>query len=221
MATEPASPSSGPGRVNPMRGRVLRAGDTPASSGNIANIITVVRILMVPAFIWAMFADAGQLGPLRWAAAALFIVAIVTDSVDGHLARSRNLVTDLGKLLDPIADKVLVGGALIALSALGELPWWVTVVILVRELGITAFRFAVLRSRVIPASRGGKLKTIMQAVAIAFFLVPLTTIFGDWILWVDGALMAIAVVLTVVTGVEYLVSAYRYNRPGRRGARTD
>lgn len=215
MAAEPAT--GGPAsRPNPLRGRVVRAGDTPASSGNVANIITVVRILMAPVFIWLLLADAGQMGALRWIAAALFIVAIVTDSVDGILARRQNLITDLGKILDPIADKVLIGGALVSLSILGELPWWVTIVIMVRELGITAFRFAVLRSRVIPASRGGKLKTIMQAVAITFFLLPLTVLFGDWILWVDGVLMAIALILTVVSGIDYLVKAYRFNRPSQR-----
>lgn len=195
-----------------MRGRVARAGDTPASSGNIANIITVVRIFMAPAFIWLLLADAGELGVLRIVAAALFVLAIITDSVDGLLARRQNLVTDLGKILDPIADKVLIGGALIALSLLGELWWWVTVVILVREFGITAFRFAVLRSRVIPASSGGKVKTIMQAVAISFFLVPLQLVVGDWILWVNAALMAIALVLTVVTGIDYLWKAWQFNR---------
>ncbi|HEV7957772.1 MAG TPA: CDP-diacylglycerol--glycerol-3-phosphate 3-phosphatidyltransferase [Marisediminicola sp.] len=197
-----------------MRGRVARAGDTPASSGNVANIITVVRIFMAPAFIWLLLADAGELGTLRLVAAALFIVAIITDSVDGLLARRQNLVTDLGKILDPIADKVLIGGALVALSVLGELPWWVTIVILIRELGITAFRFAVLRSRVIPASSGGKFKTILQAVAISFFLVPLQLVLGDWILWVNGALMALALIVTVVTGADYLWKAYRFNRAG-------
>jgi CDP-diacylglycerol--glycerol-3-phosphate 3-phosphatidyltransferase len=95
-----------------MRGRVVRSGDTPASNGNLANIITVIRILLAPLFIWLLLEDAGSLGPLRYIAAALFILAIVTDSVDGLLARRQNLVTDFGKILDPIADKVLIGGAL-------------------------------------------------------------------------------------------------------------
>jgi CDP-diacylglycerol--glycerol-3-phosphate 3-phosphatidyltransferase len=191
---------------------VVSAGETPASQGNLANIITVVRILMAPGFVWLLLADGGELGPVRWAAAAVFIVAIATDSVDGILARRRNLVTDLGKILDPIADKVLVGGALVGLSILGELPWWVTVVILARELGITAFRFAVLRSRVIPASRGGKLKTILQSVTLSMFLVPLTTVVGDWILWVDGVLMTATVVVTVLSGADYLWKAWRVAR---------
>ncbi|WP_428834455.1 CDP-diacylglycerol--glycerol-3-phosphate 3-phosphatidyltransferase [Parafrigoribacterium mesophilum] len=198
-----------------MRGRVARAGDTPASNGNVANIITVVRILLAPLFIWMLLADAGELGLLRYLAAALFIVAIVTDSVDGRLARRQNLVTNVGKLLDPIADKVLTGGALVALSLLGELWWWVTIVILVRELGITAFRFAVLRNRVVAASPGGKLKTVVQAVAISLYLVPLWVFLGDWMHWVNGVVMGAALVLTVLTGIDYLVKAYRVSRPRR------
>ena len=195
-----------------MRGRVARAGESPASTGNVANIVTVVRILLAPVFIWLLLTDDRDFGPLRYIAAGLFILAIVTDSVDGLLARRQNLVTDFGKILDPIADKVLIGGALVTLSLLGELPWWVTVVILVRELGITAFRFAVLRSRVIPASRGGKIKTIIQAVAISFALVPLWELLGDWAHILNTALMTAAVVATVVTGLDYLYRAWRENR---------
>ncbi len=195
-----------------MKGRVASAGDSPASNGNLANIITVARILLAPVFVWLLVADNGELGGLRWAAAALFILAIATDGVDGSLARSRNLVTNVGIILDPIADKVLTGAALIMLSVLGELWWWVTIVILVRELGITAFRFAVLRKRVIPASRGGKLKTVAQSIAISLFLVPLWTVLGDWVLWLNWSVMAVALVLTVVTGADYLIQAWRDNR---------
>jgi len=195
-----------------MKGRVSSKGDTPASNGNLANIITVARILLAPVFVWLLAADNGEYGVLRWLAAGLFILAIATDGVDGSVARSRNLVTNVGIILDPIADKVLTGAALVMLSILGELWWWVTIVILVRELGITAFRFAVLRDRVIPASRGGKLKTVFQSVAISLFLVPLFTIVGGWVLWVNWAVMAIALVLTVVTGIDYLWQAWRGNR---------
>jgi CDP-diacylglycerol--glycerol-3-phosphate 3-phosphatidyltransferase len=191
---------------------------TPASNWNLPNLITVVRILLAPLFIWMLLADAGQDGALRWAAAVLFILAIATDGIDGAIARKYNLVTDLGKLLDPIADKVLTGGALLALSILGELWWWVTIVILIRELGITVFRFVMLRDRVIPASRGGKLKTIMQSVAISLFLVPLWLVLGDWIRWVDYAAMAVALVLTVSTGIDYLVAARRVAREHRDDA---
>jgi CDP-diacylglycerol--glycerol-3-phosphate 3-phosphatidyltransferase len=182
-----------------------------ASNWNLPNIITVVRILLAPLFFWMLLADNGADGPLRWWAAVLFIVAIATDGVDGAIARRYNLVTDLGKLLDPIADKILTGAALIGLSILLELPWWVTVLILVREIGITVFRFAMLSDRVIPASRGGKLKTIMQSVAISLALLPLWLLFGDWIHWVNTVTMAAALVLTVYTGIEYLVAARREN----------
>jgi CDP-diacylglycerol--glycerol-3-phosphate 3-phosphatidyltransferase len=195
-----------------LTGRFVRAGDGPASNANLANLITIARILLAPLFVWLLLDDAGQGGAGRYAAGALFVVAIATDSLDGHLARRNGLVTDLGKLLDPIADKVLIGGALVGLSILDELPWWVTIVIMVRELGITAFRFAVLRDRVIPASRGGKLKTVVQAVAIAFALVPLPLLLGDWMHAVNTVLMALALVLTLVSGIDYLVQAWRGNR---------
>jgi CDP-diacylglycerol--glycerol-3-phosphate 3-phosphatidyltransferase len=209
----PAEPT--PQRTNSMRGRVARSGDTPASNGNVANIITVVRIFLAPVFIWLLIADDGKLGALRYLAAALFVLAIVTDSVDGILARRQNLVTDFGKILDPIADKVLIGGALVALSILGELWWWVTIVILVREFGITIFRFIALRNRVISASWAGKVKTIVQAVAISFYLVPLWLFLGDWMHWFNAALMAIAFALTVYSGAEYLVKAYQLRRSAR------
>lgn len=195
-----------------MKGRVSSKGDTPASNGNLANIITVARILLAPVFVWLLAADNGEHGVLRWVAAGLFILAIATDGVDGSVARKRNLVTNVGIILDPIADKVLTGAALVMLSILGELWWWVTIVILVRELGITAFRFAVLRDRVIPASRGGKLKTVVQSVAISLFLLPLSSVLGDWVIWVNWSVMALALVLTVVTGLDYLWQAWRENR---------
>ena len=206
--------------VERARGRVVSAGDTKVSDGNVANIITVVRILFAPVFLWLLLADGGDGGALRWVATVLFVVGIATDGIDGHLARRRNLVTNVGILLDPIADKVLTGGALVALSILGELPWWVTVLVLVREIGITIFRFSVLRDRVIPASRGGKLKTVVQAVAISYLLAPFpatATAWGwhaavPWIVGVGVALMALAVALTVLTGLDYLVQAYRRNR---------
>lgn len=192
-----------------MRGRMIRSGDGPASNGNVANIITVVRILMAPVFIWLLLLDGAAMGPLRYVAAAIFIVGIATDSVDGFLARRRNLVTDVGKILDPIADKILTGGALVSLSVLGELPWWVTIVILVRELGITAYRFAVIRDRVVAASAGGKLKTVVQAVAISFALVPLWVPFGDWVHALNAVLMTAALILTLYSGATYLRQARR------------
>lgn len=198
-----------------LKGRVVKAGESPASSGNLANIITVVRILLAPLFVVLLVLDGGTDGPLRIAAAVLFVVAIATDGVDGMLARRRNLVTDLGILLDPIADKLLTGAALVMLAVLAELPWWVVIVILVREGGITLYRFAVLRDRVVPASRGGKLKTLVQAVAISFALVPFWLWFGEGVHVINTVLMSAAVVLTVVTGIDYLVQAWRLNRVQR------
>lgn len=199
-------------RPNPMKGRVVARGETTASAGNVANIITVVRILLAPVFVWMLIADDGQGGLLRWLAAGLFLLAILTDAVDGFLARDRNLVTDQGKLLDPIADKVLVGGALVALSILGELPWWVTIVILVREVGITVWRLIALRDHVIPAGILGKIKTWAQAIAITVALVPLPALLGEWMNVVNLVLMSAAFVLTVVSGVEYLYQAWKADR---------
>jgi CDP-diacylglycerol--glycerol-3-phosphate 3-phosphatidyltransferase len=192
---------------------------TQPSNWNVPNLITVVRILLAPLFIWMLLADAGADGPLRWWAAILFIVAIATDGVDGYIARRNGLVTDLGKILDPIADKVLTGGALVSLSILGELWWWVTIVILVREVGITVYRFVVINDRVVAASRGGKLKTLVQAVAISLALLPFWTLLGDWVHWVNWVVMAFALVLTVITGIDYLVQAWRVR--GGRGANID
>jgi len=209
---EPVNPSVRTKRPNPLAGRVASRGDTPASNGNVANIITVVRILLAPVFIWLLLADDHEFGLLRYLAAGLFVLAIATDSLDGHLARGRNLITDVGIILDPIADKVLIGGALVTLSILGDLPWWLTITILVREFGITIFRFAVLSKVVIPASRGGKLKTVVQAVALSLFLVAPWTFLGQWAAWVSWAVMIVAFVLTVYTGIEYLYQAWRANR---------
>lgn len=193
-------------------GRIVSRGDTPASVANIANIITLVRILLVPVFVIVLLADNHELGALRWIATVLFVVTIATDALDGHLARSRNLVSNVGIILDPIADKALTGAALVVLSVLGELPWWVTIVILVREIGITVFRFAVLSKSVIPASRAGKLKTVMQSVAITLALAPFPALFGDWVNWLNIATMTIVVLITVLTGIDYLWQAWRKNR---------
>jgi CDP-diacylglycerol--glycerol-3-phosphate 3-phosphatidyltransferase len=213
--TTPGDPGSGRApveRVNPMKGRVVAKGETTASAGNIANIVTVIRILLAPVFIWLLLSDGGHDGYVRYIAAVLFVLAITTDSVDGLLARQRNLVTDLGKLIDPIADKVLTGGALVGLSILGEIQWWITIVILVREIGITVFRFIALRDRVIAASWLGKLKTVVQAVAISFALFPFWQLVGSWVNWVNAVLIVLALVLTVFSGIEYLWQAWKVGR---------
>ncbi|GAA1059836.1 CDP-diacylglycerol--glycerol-3-phosphate 3-phosphatidyltransferase [Agromyces bracchium] len=192
------------------------AGRDRSSNWNLPNAITIVRIVMAPIFFWLLLADGGADGPMRWWAAVIFIVAISTDWVDGHLARSRGLVTDLGKILDPIADKLLTSGALVCLSILGELWWWVTILIVVREVGITVWRLVELRrGTVVPASSGGKAKTFAQAIAISLFLTPLWTFLGDWILWVNWAAMAVALVLTVWSGLLYVRDAIRLAREHR------
>ena len=191
------------------RGRVISAGDSPVSNGNIANIITVVRILLAPLFVWLVLWDAGEHELWRWVAAFLFIAAIATDGLDGALARKRNLITNSGILMDPIADKILIGGALVALAVVNELPWWVVVVIMAREVGITVFRFIALRDRVIPASRGGKLKTVMQSVALSSWLMPTWLFLGEWVFVLNDVLMGAAILITVVTGLEYLWKAVK------------
>lgn len=188
--------------------RVWRAGEGPVSPWAVPNLITIIRIGFAPAMVAALLADQQQFGGWRWAAAALFIVGIASDAVDGYLARSRNLISDLGKILDPIADKALTGTALVMLSILGELPWWVTALILLREIGITIWRLIEVRRIVLPAGRGGKLKTVMQAVAISLALVPLPQYWGEWMHGVNTVFMSLAFVLTLWSGIDYLVRAY-------------
>jgi len=168
---------------------------------NLANGVTTARVLMVPLVIVVLVV--GTPDASRWWAAALFTLAAATDRLDGYLARRLGQVTDWGKLLDPIADKALIGGTLLTLSVLGEMPWWVTIVVLVRELGITAMRLAVLRYVVIAASPGGKLKTVLQSVGIGFFLLPLDSL-PDVVRVVAWVVLLAAVVITVVTGIDYL-----------------
>jgi CDP-diacylglycerol---glycerol-3-phosphate 3-phosphatidyltransferase len=184
----------------------------------LPNAITIVRILCAPVFLWMLLADGGADGPLRWWAAALFIVAIATDGIDGHIARRNDIVTDLGKLLDPIADKVLTGCAFVGLSILAELPWWVTAIVLVRELGITVYRLMVVSDHVLAAAWMGKLKTVAQAVALSLALLPLASLVGDWIGWVNTVTMWIAVILTIASGIDYVVSEVRGRRTRAKGA---
>lgn len=186
---------------------------------NIANVLTTLRIVMVPFFIWFMLADAGDGGVFRWLAVAVFAAAIYTDKLDGDIARSRGLITSFGKLADPIADKLLIGSALVLLSVLGELPWWVSLLILVRELGITLLRFVVIKYGVMPASRGGKLKTVLQTLAIFLYLMPLDGWLGgaagDLYAAAAFAVMMVAVLVTAATGVDYVAKAWRLRAAGR------
>ncbi|GAA2283678.1 CDP-diacylglycerol--glycerol-3-phosphate 3-phosphatidyltransferase [Glycomyces scopariae] len=187
--------------------------DQPVSPWNIANVVTVARIFLVPVF--AVFVVLSGMEHTGWrvAACALFIFISATDFVDGWLARSRGLVTDFGKLADPIADKALIGTALVLLSYYGDLAWWVTIVILVRELGITAWRMAIRTRTVVAADRGGKLKTVLQITAVSWMLFPWPGPFDLVGVW----LMYAALLLTVLTGMDYLWKAFklRESEPNR------
>ncbi|MBV7699442.1 CDP-diacylglycerol--glycerol-3-phosphate 3-phosphatidyltransferase [Streptomyces sp. TRM70350] len=191
-------------------GKIAAAAVNQASVWNIANLLTMLRLLLVPGFVALMLADGGYDPAWRSLAWAAFAIAMITDLFDGHLARRYNLVTDFGKIADPIADKAIMGAALICLSALGDLPWWVTAVILGRELGITLLRFLVIRYGVIPASRGGKLKTLTQGVAVGMYVLALT----GWLATLRFWVMAAAVVLTVATGLDYVRQAIVLRRRG-------
>ena len=171
---------------------------------NIANFLTFVRLLIVPVFAF-LLPHSLENTSTRWWVTILFVIATVTDLVDGYLARRLKLITTVGKIADPIADKLLIGTALIALSIEGSLSWWFTAVILTREIGITLLRFKVINRGVIPASRGGKAKTISQMVAIIAFLTPLDGLVDQ----IAVVSMWIALVLTVVTGIDYVIRAYR------------
>ena len=183
---------------------------TKPSNWNVPNVLTAVRMVLVPVFAWVLLAHPDD-PTMRWVATAIFVIAIATDAIDGNIARKYNLVTDFGKLWDPIADKALTGMAFVGLSILGELPWWITIIILVREWGITILRWAIMKYGVMAANRGGKLKTVMQSVALIMFLPGLQFMpaVWDWIAW---AAMIICFILTVLTGLDYLREANRMRR---------
>jgi CDP-diacylglycerol---glycerol-3-phosphate 3-phosphatidyltransferase len=178
------------------------------NSLNLPNAITVARILAVPFLVLSLFQIPNTESPLRWVSVLIFIVIMASDGIDGAIARKRGLVTNLGKILDPIADKALLGGALITLSILGEVFWWVTILILVRELGITVYRLLVIKKRVIAASGGGKLKTIVQGIMVGFVISPLTAWFpNDAYTAFELGLVFLATALTLYSGLQYLVAA--------------
>jgi len=199
----PAPPAPHPPRGPARTDREQAPASPPVGLINVANLLTVGRVCLVPVFVACL--AAGTTG-WRLAALAAFGGASLTDLLDGQLARKRGLVTDFGKIADPIADKALTGAALITLSVLGELPPWVTALILVRELGITALRFAVIKRGVIAASQGGKLKTLLQIVAICLYVLPPSL--GIPVV-VREVVMAAALVVTLVTGADYVVRAVR------------
>ncbi|SFP92459.1 CDP-diacylglycerol--glycerol-3-phosphate 3-phosphatidyltransferase [Geodermatophilus dictyosporus] len=182
---------------------------------NLPNALTVLRLAVVPVFAVLLLSDGGMDDDRRVWATVVFVLAIITDRYDGLIARRTGQVTEFGKLADPIADKALTGTALIGLSVLGLLPWWVTLAILVREVGVTLLRFWVIRHGVIAASRGGKAKTVVQALAIGLYTLPLEGLLASARWWV----MAAALVLTLVTGVDYVHRALTLRRTSARAAR--
>lgn len=194
------------------------------SPWNVPNALTVLRILMVPVFLVLLLAHGGDDVTTRWWALVVFLLAMLTDKIDGDLARKHNLVTNFGKIADPIADKSLMAAALIGLAIIVELPWWVPVIILVRELGITVLRFFMIRIAVMPASRGGKIKTVLQTVAIGLFLLifPLSPIVPSVVyvilLVFAWVVMTAAIVVTIVTGVDYCAQAVKLYREAQGGA---
>ncbi len=178
------------------------------SSINVPNFLTTIRLLVVPVLAWLLFQENSTTNFNRTIAGVLFIVAALTDIADGTIARKWNLITNFGKIFDPIADKALIGTALIGLSSMGLLDWWFTWVILAREIFVTLLRFWVIKQGVIPASRGGKLKTIMQIVAISFYLLPLPSSAS----LLAEILMYVAVILTLATAVDYIMKAIMTDR---------
>jgi CDP-diacylglycerol--glycerol-3-phosphate 3-phosphatidyltransferase len=180
-----------------------------SSPWNAPNALTAFRCVLVPVFAWMLLVHPQEVG-WRIATTIVFALAILTDSIDGYLARKYDIVTKFGKLADPIADKALTGMAFLGLSIIGELPWWVTVIILIREWGITALRFVMLRYGVMAANRGGKIKTVLQAVALILYLLPLPS--TGPLHWFAVVVMAAAFVVTVVTGLDYIREAVKLRR---------
>ena len=179
------------------------------SAVNLPNALTAFRLLCVPVLGLLLVVDGSDRGVARDLAAVVFVVASVTDLLDGAIARARGQVTTFGKIADPLADKALIGTALIGLSVLGELPWWVTVVILAREIAVTLLRFWVIEHGVIPASRGGKAKTLAQTIAITMLLLDLPF---AWWRAATAVAVGVAVVLTIATGFDYAFRAFRLRR---------
>ena len=179
---------------------------------NVPNGLTALRMVLVPVFAWVLLSHPHD-DSWRWMAALIFVIASLTDIVDGKVARKYGLVTRFGKLWDPIADKTLTGMALVGLSIIGELPWWITIVILVREWGITLLRFLILKYGVMAANRGGKLKTVTQSIAIVMYLLPLPS----WLHVVGVVVMWVGLILTVLTGLDYCWEAYRLRKKALAG----
>ena len=172
------------------------------------NFITVARLVFVPVGAYTLFKNGGNDPLWQYISWIVFFLLGLSDILDGNLARSRNSITELGKFLDPVADKVMIGTAMISLSILNRLPWWITIVILVREVGITIFRLAVIKRGVIAANKGGKIKSTFQNFGVGFYVLPLS----ENLFWFRDGFMLIAVALTIVTGFYYVQSAFKLGK---------
>ena len=200
----------------------MTATEPKVSNFNIPNVLTTLRIVMVPFYGWAMLVDGGDSILWRCVAFALFTLAMITDKIDGDIARARNLVTNFGKIADPIADKALTGMAFVALSIVGDVWWWVTILVLVREWSVTALRLSILKHVVIPAAQSGKVKTALQAVALAGLSLPLRQLsgsldtVGDVLFYLFQIALAGAVVMTMWSGYEFFRDVRRQRRVAAR-----
>lgn len=188
--------------------RTVNTPEHKPSNFNVPNVLTSLRIIVIPLFAWLVISGDGQHASWMWWSLGVFVALMITDKLDGDIARAKNLVTDFGKIADPIADKALMITALVCLNVVGLVGWWVTAIIVVRELGITFWRMSELRKgNVVPASKGGKIKTTLQSLAVALYLIPLSGVFSV----VQFLVMLAAVMVTVITGVQYLIDARRLN----------
>ena len=170
---------------------------------NLPNSLTILRVLLLPFCAYALFKNGGDDTTWRIIAWTLFFILGLSDILDGKLARSRNQITEFGKLLDPIADKAMLATAAIGSSLLGMMSWWITAVLLIREVAVTVLRFAVIKNGVIPASKGAKRKTFFQSFGVGFYILPLPT----WLHLPRDIFMAYAIYLTITTGIDYFRKA--------------
>ncbi|WP_046096013.1 CDP-diacylglycerol--glycerol-3-phosphate 3-phosphatidyltransferase [Corynebacterium ulcerans] len=188
--------------------RTVNTPEHKPSNFNVPNVLTSLRIIVIPLFAWLVISGDGQHASWMWWSLGVFVALMITDKLDGDIARAKNLVTNFGKIADPIADKALMITALVCLNIVGLVGWWITAIIVIRELGITFWRMSELRKgNVVPASKGGKIKTTLQSLAVALYLIPLSGVFSV----VQFLVMLAAVVVTVITGVQYLIDARRLN----------
>ncbi len=169
------------------------------------NFLTISRLVFVPVGAYTLFKNGGNDPTWQYISWGVFFTLGLTDIADGNLARSRNTITELGKFLDPVADKVMIGTAMISLSVLNRLPWWITIVILAREIGITIFRLSIIKRGVIAANKGGKIKAFFQGFGVGFYVLPLSSS----LFWFRDGFMAIAIILTLATGIYYVQSALK------------